>query len=198
MHYIGAIVLIFIVFYHVFVHGIQKQFDALPKKGDLKASYHIIKAMITKGEEPPSDKYLAEQRLAYLAIGIVIMLLIITGMIKMAKNSGTFSIPEIIVIASTQIHNAATFMIVLLIIGHLAAFLIKANRKLIPGMLSGYVEKEYVKHRHSIWYKKLESKKAVSSNNGQHPAPAKRSKKQEPLRPKEVFSNFKHKETARE
>ena len=74
MHYIGAIVLIFIVFYHVFVHGIQKQFDALPKKGDLKASYHIIKAMITKGEEPPSDKYLAEQRLAYLAIGIVIML----------------------------------------------------------------------------------------------------------------------------
>lgn len=191
MHYIGAIILIFIVFYHIFVHGLQKQLDALPKRGDLKASYEIIKAMITKGEEPPSDKYLAEQRLAYLAIGLTILLLIVTGIIKMVKNVGLFQFPEIVLTLSTQIHNAATFMMIFLIIGHLAAFLIKANRKLLPGMFSGYVDEEYVKHRHSIWYGKLQAPRIKQKKDEKVREVAR------PLLPKEMMSSFAKKETAK-
>lgn len=155
LHYMGATALIFIVFYHIFVHSIQKQFDIMPKRGDVKESIHIIKAMITKGEEPPSEKYLAEQRLAYIAIGIVVLLLIFTGMIKMAKNVSFIDIPQTILVLSTNIHNFATFILIFLIVAHLLAFIVKANRKLLPGMILGYVDEEYVKHRHPLWYKRI-------------------------------------------
>ncbi|SEN90968.1 formate dehydrogenase, gamma subunit [Mesobacillus persicus] len=159
MHYVAAIVLIFIVFYHIFVHTLLKQFDAIPKRGDGKESVKIIKAMITKGEEPPSEKYLAEQRLAYAVIGVTILALVITGLVKVAKNVAFISVSHPIVFWSTAIHNTATFILIFLIIAHLAAFGIKANRKLLPGMFTGYVDKEYVKHRHSLWYKKLKNEK---------------------------------------
>jgi formate dehydrogenase gamma subunit len=155
LHYLAAIILIFIVFYHMFVHLIQKQFDIFPKRGDGRESIKIIKAMLTKGEEPPSEKYLAEQRLAYLAIGMTVIALVVTGLIKMAKNLDFISITHPIIYWATMIHNIATFAMIFLIIGHMAAFLIKANRKLLPGMFSGYVDKEYVKHRHSLWYKRI-------------------------------------------
>lgn len=153
MHYLGAIILIFIVFYHMFVHFFKKEFDAIPKRGDVKESGKIIKAMITNGEEPPSEKYLAEQRLAYMAIGVTVLALVITGLIKIAKNVAFIHIPHSVIFLSTTIHNAATMILIILIIGHLAAFIIKANRKLLPGMITGYVDEEYVKHRHSKWYK---------------------------------------------
>jgi formate dehydrogenase gamma subunit len=163
MHYIGAILLIFIVFYHMFVHFFKKEYDAVPKRGDVKESWKIIKAMVTKGEEPPSEKYLAEQRLAYLAIGVTILALVLTGFVKVAKNVSFIYIPHFIVYLSTAIHNIATFVLIFLIVAHLAAFIIKANRKLLPGMMTGYVDEEYVKHRHSKWYKQLMNKKKQNS-----------------------------------
>lgn len=42
--------------------------------------------MVLGGDEPPSEKYLPEQRLAYLFIGLVLLLLIITGLVKTFKN----------------------------------------------------------------------------------------------------------------
>lgn len=155
LHYIGAIVLIFIVIYHIFFHLLQKQFDIMPKRGDVKESVQIIKAMITKGEEPPSEKYLAEQRLAYAAIGIVVLFLILTGFIKIAKNANLFDVPQTLLTITTNIHNFSTIGLIVLIGAHLLAFIIKANRKLLPGMFSGFVDEDYVKHRHPLWYKKL-------------------------------------------
>ncbi|NSL50845.1 formate dehydrogenase subunit gamma [Calidifontibacillus erzurumensis] len=158
LHYIAAIMLLFIVFYHIVLHVIRKEFDIWPKRGDLIQSFLIIKAMITKGKEPESDKYLAEQRLAYLFIGANIMLLIITGIIKIVKNIPGFTMPNIVIFWTAHIHNFATFLLIFGIIGHLAAFLFKENRALLPGMFSGYVKESYVKHRHSLWYKKLKEK----------------------------------------
>ncbi|MBA4535969.1 cytochrome b/b6 domain-containing protein [Bacillus aquiflavi] len=159
MHYIGAIVLILILFYHLFVHLFLKQFDIVPKPGDIKASYQIIKAMMTKGEEPPSDKYLAEQRLAYFAFAVTLFILVMTGLLKMAKNVSFLNISNSAVTLAAHIHNFATILLILLIIGHFAAFIFKENRSLIPGMFTGYVNEEYAKHRHSLWYKKLQGKK---------------------------------------
>ena len=164
LHYIGATILIFIVFYHIFVHSIKKEFDIMPKKGDVKQSYLIIKAMLTKGKEPESDKYLAEQRLAYLFIGVSVLLLVFTGMIKMIKNVPGASISYEVIFWSTTIHNIATVLLILGIVAHLAAFLIKENRAMLPGMFTGYVDEEYVKHRHSIWHKKLQKKKQLKKS----------------------------------
>jgi len=158
IHYIGGILLVFIVFYHMFVHFFKKEYDAIPKRGDVKESWKIIKAIMTNGEEPPSEKYLAEQRLAYIAIGVTVLSLVITGFIKIAKNAPIFSIPHSIVYISTTIHNIATFVLIFLIVAHIGAFIVKANRKLLPGMITGYVEEEYIKHRHILWYKKIKDK----------------------------------------
>jgi cytochrome b subunit of formate dehydrogenase len=49
-------------------------------------------------------------------------------------------------------------MIIVGIIAHLAAFIFKANRPLLPGMFTGYVDEEYVRKRHSLWYEKLQKK----------------------------------------
>ena len=47
----------------------------MPRKGDVRESFEIIRAMLTGKEEPPSRKFLAEQRLAYAFIGFSIVLL---------------------------------------------------------------------------------------------------------------------------
>lgn len=158
LHYLGAILLIFVAFFHVVNAFIRKEFDIFPRRGDLKESYLIIKAMFTKGQEPPSDKYLAEQRLAYLFIGGNVLLLIITGLIKMYKNLPGVDLPHSLLYWNTALHNIGTVLLILGIVGHLAAFIFKENRALLPGIFTGFIDGEYVKHRHSIWYKKLSRK----------------------------------------
>lgn len=180
LHYLGAILLTFVAFFHVFNAFIRKEFDIFPRRGDLKESYLIIKAMFTKGQEPPSDKYLAEQRLAYLFIGGNVLLLILTGLIKMYKNLPGVDLPYSLLYWNTALHNIGTVLLILGIVGHLAAFIFKENRALLPGIFTGYIDGEYVKHRHSIWYKKLskqekKSPKTAAAETTQDPDPFKTS-----------------------
>lgn len=74
IHYLAAAILLFAVAYHIVYNGMRKKYSILPRKGDVKESYLILKAMLQKGEEPASDKYLAEQRLAYAFIGFNLLL----------------------------------------------------------------------------------------------------------------------------
>ncbi|MBW7651789.1 cytochrome b/b6 domain-containing protein [Anoxybacillus sp. ST4] len=125
------------------------------KKGDVKGSYLILKAMLLKQKEPPSEKYLPEQRIAYLYFVVSIGLVIVTGVIKVIKNIMGVQPTNGILFWGAQLHNLATVMVIFGVIMHLAAFIVKENRKLLPGMFTGYVDEEYVKERHSLWYKEL-------------------------------------------
>lgn len=49
-----------------------------------------------------------------------------------------------------------TAMIILGIALHLAAFLFKGNRKLLPGLLTGYIDEKCARERHALWYEKLQ------------------------------------------
>lgn len=82
VHYFFAATLLFFTTYHIVYHVVKKEFDIWPKKGDIKGSYLILKAMILGQKEPPSEKYLPEQRIAYLYFVISIGLVIVTGIIK--------------------------------------------------------------------------------------------------------------------
>lgn len=155
LHYLGALGLLFATFFHIVYAFARREFDIFPRKGDMKESYQIIKAMLTKGKEPASDKYLAEQRIAYLFIGLSLLLLIITGLIKTFKNVPGIELSPSLLYWNTALHNLGTGLIIFGIIGHLAAFLLKENRPLLPGMFTGLVNREYIKHRHSLWYAKL-------------------------------------------
>ncbi|MBM7854587.1 formate dehydrogenase gamma subunit [Desulfohalotomaculum tongense] len=162
IHYTAAGVLIFAVAYHIVYHIIRKEFDIWPRKGDFKESYLIIKAMLTKGEEPESDKYLAEQRLAYAYIGVMLIVIIISGIIKVLKNLPSISLEMDTLIWVSTVHNAATILLILGIVGHLAAFVFKANRPLLPGMFTGWVDEDYARRRHGVWYRKIQEDKKTN------------------------------------
>jgi len=156
VHYLAAAVLLSAASVHVVYHVIRKEYNLIPRKGDMKESYQIIKSMFGFGEEPQSDKYLAEQRLAYAYMAFSFFLIIVTGVIKVIKNFPAVYFPDGFLSWVTNIHNLATFMIIFGIIAHLGAFVIKANWPLLPSMFTGKVDLEYVKHRHSIWYAKMQ------------------------------------------
>lgn len=160
LHYLAAGTLIFVVSFHLVYHSIRRESDIFPKKGDVKESYLIIKAMVKGQKEPPAEKYLAEQRLAYFFIGANVLVLILTGIVKVLKNFEGSSIPATMVAVSTHLHNLATVLLILGIGAHLAAFIIKANRSLIRGMFFGTVDEEYAKERHPLWYERIRSKAA--------------------------------------
>lgn len=158
MHYIAAAFLLLAMAYHLVYHGILKQYDILPRKGDLKESYLIIKAMLTKGEEPPSDKYLAEQRLAYAFIGLSLLVVSATGVIKVLKNLVEIEFSPATMLWATNLHTFFSIMVLFGAAAHLAAFLFKANRALLPAIFTGKMALEDARHRHSLWFKKMQEK----------------------------------------
>lgn len=159
MHLIAAVFFGGAILFHVVYHWRRKEYGALPKKGDISESIHIIKAMLKGEKEPPHAKFLAEQRLAYAAIAIVSLVLLLTGIIKVYKNLGAITLPPAFINTVTLIHTAFTPIFFLLIVAHLAAFILKANRPLLPTMFSGYVDKEYADERHPLWeYEKEQPK----------------------------------------
>ncbi|MFZ5639263.1 MAG: formate dehydrogenase subunit gamma [Bacillota bacterium] len=155
LHYIFAIVLIFAAVFHLVYHGIRKDFAILPRRGDVGESVKIIKAMLGFGKEPPSDKYLAEQRLAYVFVGGSFLLVIVTGVIKILKNFPSFHFGKDFLLWNTNLHNLAAFLLLFGIVAHLGAFVFKENRKLLPGIFTGLICADYTKHRHKLWYDKL-------------------------------------------
>lgn len=113
--------------------------------------------MVGLAEEPENDKYLAEQRLAFSVTALSIGALIITGMLKVFKNIPGVNFSESAIFWLAQIHNLFTVILLLSIIVHLLAFLIKDNRPLVTSMFTGWIDREYVIRRHNRWWQKLNS-----------------------------------------
>lgn len=152
LHYIAAAVLIFAVVYHLVYAVLTRRFAIMPRKGDMKESAKIIAAMLGKGEEPDSHKYLAEQRIAYAFIGVNTLVVILSGIIKVYKNLPAIQLDPALISLTTLAHNVSALLLTIGIVGHLAAFIFKVNRKLVPAMFSGRVDREYARTRHSLWY----------------------------------------------
>ena len=163
IHYLAAIVFSAAVLFHAVYHLRRREWAVFPKRGDLRESLLIIKAMISGKEEPPHGKFLAEQRLAYLAIAGVTTLLLLTGMIKTWKNTDAIILPSAFLQSVTLIHTLMAMAFAALIVAHLAAFVLKANRPLLPSMFSGKVPSSYAHERHPLWVAELKGVEARPS-----------------------------------
>jgi len=155
VHYLAAVALLFAGVFHLVYHGLRRDFHIIPRRGDFRESYLIIKAMLTKCKEPPCHKYLAEQRLAYVFIAMSLGITMITGIFKVLKNYPFISFSDTFLNWITILHNLGTFLLIFGIIAHLAAFIFKENRALLPGMFTGKVDLEYIRNRHCLWYDDL-------------------------------------------
>jgi copper ion binding protein len=155
IHYLAGIVFVSIVVFHALYHGWLGHQGLVPRRGDVKASLITILSMFGFGEEPKSHKYLPEQRLAYVYLGGVGLILVLTGMVKVIKNlPGVYLSPSLIT-WMTLIHTFATIFFLLGVLAHLAALIFKVNRPLVKSVFTGEVNLGYVQDRHTIWYEEL-------------------------------------------
>lgn len=152
MHYLAGAVFIFAIVLHLWAALAMRTYDILPRRGDLRESVVIIKAMMGRGEAPPSGKYLAEQRLAYAFIGGNILVIAVTGLLKVFKNLPGVEVNPLALFVNTAFHNAAAMLLLLGIFAHLAAFAVKQNRALLPAMIDGTVDEHHAREHHSVWY----------------------------------------------
>lgn len=151
LHYLGAMLFMAAGVFHLLYHLKRREFSLLPRRGDMAESWQIIKAMFRNEAEPPHDKFLAEQRLAYAAFALTILVLVVSGYFLAAKNVfGVILNPELVQVAILS-HLVFTFFFVFQVMLHLTAFLLKANRPLLPSILTGRVGREYVVKRHPRW-----------------------------------------------
>ncbi len=158
VHYVASIIFVSAVIFHIFYHGLRKEFGLLPRRGDIKNSFKVILAMIGIGKEPPSDKYLPEQRIAYVGIGLVVLTLTVTGIIKVLKNLEWIILSPQAESINTIIHTLTGFLFIFVLIFHVGVVLLfKSNWPLLKSMFTGYVDEEYAKHRHSLWYRKYKN-----------------------------------------
>lgn len=163
IHMIAALIFTFAGIFHLVYHYIEGGRSIMPMKGDLRESIHIIKAMIRGEKEPPHGKFLAEQRLAYALIGFSIILLILTGFLKLTDNLPGVEMPYWFLFWNTMIHNIATVLFFLAFIAHIGAFIIKANWPLFSSMFSGKVKLEYAEERHPLWMDEI--RRGVATRN---------------------------------
>lgn len=172
VHYVSSIFFVIVVFFHIFYHSIRREFGLLPKKGDISQSIKVLAAMVGLGDEPPSDKYLPEQRIAYVGIGLIIIILTITGIIKVLKNLEWIVLSPSFEGSNTIIHTIAGFLFMIAFIIHVGIVLcFKSNWPLLKSMFTGWVDEDYIRHRHSIWYEKIKEagfiKKQVEQENSE-------------------------------
>jgi cytochrome b subunit of formate dehydrogenase len=151
IHYAASVVFIVAAFFHLFYHGLLNDRGLIPQKGDLKASIAVIKTFFGRGEEPPFDKYLPEQRLAYFGMAAIFAIIIITGLIKTYKNVYAPDLSYTLVFWSTWLHNIFFVFFILAFVGHIGAIILKPNRPMVRGILTGAVRLDYARHRHPLW-----------------------------------------------
>lgn len=151
IHYVASVVFIVAAFFHLFYHGLLNDRGLIPQKGDLKASIAVIKTFFGKGEEPPFDKYLPEQRLAYFGMAAIIAVIILTGLIKTYKNVYAPDLSHTLLFWSTWLHNISFVLFILAFAGHIGAILLKPNRPMVRGIFTGAVRLDYARHRHPLW-----------------------------------------------
>lgn len=152
VHYAASVVFIAASLFHVVYHGLLGHRSILPKKGDIRESWLVIKSFFGKGQEPPFHKYLPEQRIAYAGIAVIIACLIASGLVKTWKNLFAPDMNYALVLWATWIHNAFFVLFVLAFFAHMAAIAIRPNRPLVRAILTGWIRRDYAEHRHLLWY----------------------------------------------
>ena len=159
IHYAASIVFIAAGVFHLVYHGLLRHDGMMPQKGDIRASVEVIRSFFGKGEEPPFDKYLPEQRLAYAGMAFIIGLLILSGLVKTWKNLFDPQLSPPLVMIATWVHNTAFILFILAFVAHLGALILKPNRPLVRSIFTGSVRLDYARKRHPLWVQRLERKR---------------------------------------
>ena len=154
IHYLASVIFLGLIIFHLIYHGLLKEYAMLPQSGDLSESIKVMKTFITNQPEPPFGKYLPEQRLAYVAIALPVLMLAVSGFVKTWKNLYAPDMDRTLLLWMTWIHNIGFMLFFMAFLGHIGALLLKPNRPMLRGMFTGKVSRDYAEHRHPLWIQK--------------------------------------------
>jgi len=184
VHYAASVVFVAAAVFHLVYHGVRGDLALLPRRGDLRSSWQVILSFFGKGEEPPFHKYLPEQRLAYLGMAVIIAGLIVSGLVKTYKNLYAPDMSYTVLLWATWAHNVFFMLFFLAFLGHIGAIVLKPNRPMIRGILTGKVRLDYARHRHPLWVADLEpAAVAEAPLPGADPGPEKSPAPESPAEP---------------
>lgn len=156
LHYAAAFVFTVAGIFHLVYHGLRSEKGLMPQKGDVATSITVIKSFIGIGKEPPMPKYLPEQRLAYVGMAAIILMLILSGLVKTYKNIYAPDMSHTVLLWATWIHNAFFVLFFLAFLAHMAAIALRPNWPMVRGIFTGKVRLDYARHRHALWIAGLE------------------------------------------
>jgi cytochrome b subunit of formate dehydrogenase len=169
VHYVASVVFVAVVLFHAVYHGLRGDRGMIPRRGDFKTSIEVVKSFFGKGEEPPFHKYLPEQRLAYAGMAVIIAMLIVSGLVKTYKNIYAPDLSYAVVLWATWVHNIGFVLFVMAFVAHIGAIVLKPNRPMLRGILTGSVRLDYAEHRHPLWIAEIEG---TATAVGQEPLAA--------------------------
>jgi cytochrome b subunit of formate dehydrogenase len=161
LHYSAALVFTMAGAFHLFYHGLRGEKGLVPQKGDLATSITVIKSFVGIGKEPPMHKYLPEQRLVYVGMAFIILLLIFSGLVKTYKNIYAPDMSHAVLLWATWIHNIFFVLFFLAFLGHMAAIALRPNWPMVRGIFTGKVRLDYARHRHPLWLADLDKSESV-------------------------------------
>jgi cytochrome b subunit of formate dehydrogenase len=133
----------------------------IPQKGDVVKSIAVMKSFIGIGKEPPMHKYLPEQRLAYVGMAFIILMLVLSGLVKTYKNIYAPDMSYTVLLWATWIHNSFFVLFFLAFLAHMAAIALRPNWPMVRGIFTGRVRLDYARHRHTLWLADIEKIVAV-------------------------------------
>lgn len=101
-------------------------------------------------------KYLPEQRLAYVGMAVIMLMLIASGLVKTYKNIYAPDMSHAVLLWATWIHNIFFVLFFLSFLAHMAAIALRPNWPMVRGIFTGAVRLDYARHRHYLWIKEIE------------------------------------------
>lgn len=156
LHLAAAVIFTVAAVFHILYHGLRGDKGLIPQKGDFSESVTVIKSLLGYGKEPPMYKYLPEQRLAYVGMAFIILMLTISGLVKTYKNIFAPDLSQTVVLWVTWIHDIFFILFFVAFLAHMVAIVLRPNWPLVRGIFTGKVRLDYARHRHSLWLAEVE------------------------------------------
>ncbi len=160
IHFVGALLFVFGGFFWAanMVVSPKRLKEHLPETGSLVEAVthyaHMFK--LTKNEVAPG-KYHGSERLAFVPIVLVALLIIITGFIKVSARM--FIVPGTILQGASWLHDASTLLMLVLFIAHVVlGALVPWSWPLLGSMFRGHVSLKYAEKNHKAWIDDLSNK----------------------------------------
>ncbi|MDI6888069.1 MAG: cytochrome b/b6 domain-containing protein [Methanocellales archaeon] len=158
LHFIGAGIMVFACVEHAVHHHVAGHRAILPDMSNLsaeiEASIAEVKAIMGLGKAPHAGKWLPIERLEYPVWGLLVGLIILTGIVKTMRYA--LPVPGLLLHVTTKLHVIVAIVILLLLIVHIiTAALIPPSWPLFKSMLTTKTSESYVKEHHPEWYKEI-------------------------------------------